>query len=83
MAYIFSALGRILRLHERTAIVASDSIKTAVSIPFEEKVGRLLEIKKDEQAITLIYEKIIPVAESPLDAYRGRGIKQMKHVRCS
>jgi hypothetical protein len=74
MAYIFSALGRILRLHERTVIVASDNVKTAVSIPFEEHVGRLLEIKKDDKAITLVYEKICPVAPSPLDAYRGRGI---------
>lgn len=73
MAYIFSALGRILRLQERNVIVASDSLKTAISIPFEENVGKLLEIKKDDKAITLIYEKILPEARSPLDAYRGRG----------
>lgn len=74
MAYIFSALGRVLRLQERNAIVASDNLKTAVSIPFEEKVGKLLEVKKDDKAITLVYEKIVPVARSPLDAYRGRGM---------
>lgn len=74
MAYIFSALGRILRLHERTATVASDNVKTAISIPFEENVGRLLEIKKDDKALTLVWEKIVPVARSPLDAYRGRGL---------
>ena len=78
MAYIFSALGRILRLHERTVVVASDNLKTAVSIPFEEPVGRLLEIKKDDKAVTLVWEKIVPVAPSPLDAYRGRGLRAKK-----
>jgi hypothetical protein len=76
MSYIFSAIGRILRLHERTVIVASDGIKTAISIPFEEQVGRLLEIKKDNKSITLVYENIR--RSRSLDACREQALDIQK-----
>jgi hypothetical protein len=56
MAHIFRALGHIFRLQERNIVVWMGESKTVFQIPSNDKLGRLLEVQREEGQIVLLFE---------------------------